>query len=224
MNLIEFAGLRRSGNHAIIFWMLQNLSGKKEVITIENRVFYRSGNCIFFNNLNNESEFFIQKYLKSRLNIKLGMNNIRWLVASYEDCNAEYSFDFNYEFEKRYKFSIVRDIQNIFSSRLKLLEQNDIEISPGMNIYDNTFNDYVSLKNYENPIIFEKWLIDKDYRNSICKKIGVSNLDITDYVSDNGGGSSFTKTNMDTKENLLNRKNMYKIPDKYLNKIKELNL
>ena len=52
MNLIEFTGLKRSGNHAIIFWMLQNLSGKKEVIRISEHTFFRSGNCIFFNNIN----------------------------------------------------------------------------------------------------------------------------------------------------------------------------
>ena len=91
-------------------------------------------------------------------------------------------------------------------------------------IYDNIFDDYVSLKNYENSIVFEKWLVDKDYRDSICKNVGINNLDITDYVAEEGGGSSFTLMNLDTKENLLNRKSMYSIPDEYLNKMKQYNL
>lgn len=44
-----------------------------------------------------------------------------------------------------------------------------------------------------NPILFDKWVIDKSYRDSLADSFGLLNKDYNiDFVSDAGNGSSFS--------------------------------
>jgi len=225
MNLIEFKGLRRSGNHAIIFWMLQNLSKQKEVIPFPDNKIYKSGNCLYLNDygFSDFHNFQSKTYLLPKL---IKMYNCEWCIVSYEDVHIDYKETYNFKYDKLFTFSIVRDIENILSSRLKYID-NRIKTNESinnLNIYDNIFIDYISHKNYNNSIVYDKWVIDKEYRDSICKQLNVENLDHTDYVSFAGYGSSFVGITLDNPDNLLNRKKMFTIPDKYIKKLKELQL
>jgi hypothetical protein len=224
MKLIEFTGMSRSGNHPIIFWMMRNVSNTENITTVEEDTVYVSDNCIFLNNISSRLKLDDQREI---INRELSKKTYEWYILSYEDCHIGVKHDLNYNFEKKYKFSIVRDIQNLLASRLK--RTDDVfkwrkQIDTCMRIYPSFFEHYISHKNWNNSISYDKWLVDKNYRDSVCNVVNVNNLDYNKKVTENGYGSSFVGFNLDSVENLLNRKNMYKIPDKYLNKIKELNL
>ena len=229
MNLIEFTGMKRSGNHAIILWMMRNISQTVELNIVNPQATYSSHNCIFFNCLNH-TKFSESHEREKRLEIESELNKRKydWYIVSYEDCHIGKKYNWlPYKFDKTYKFSIVRDIKNLLASRLKKLDSyyNKIKkIDPDMEIYPSFFDHYISHKNWKNIIYYDKWLVDENYRDSICEILNVKNLDFNQNVTVEGHGSSFVGYKLDIVENLLNRKSMYKIPDKYLNKIKELNL
>ena len=230
MNLIEFTGMRRSGNHAIIFWMLQNLSSldKFKVIQTVDHLSY-TNHCeiistdefIYFNNVNPARADDVYNTLK--------VKRPKWIIISYEDCHVDYSVNLPYEFENTYKFSIVREVRNLIASRLKRLVVNLNSETPLMPhyymwVYKGFFSHYISHKNWKTPIFYDKWLVDKNYRDSICDIVKVCNVDKTNYVSPFGNGSSFVGVQLDKPENLLNRKDSFKIPEPILKRIEELNL
>jgi hypothetical protein len=224
MKLIEFTGMSRSGNHPIIFWMMRNISNTENITTIEKDTVYVSDNCIFLNNISSRLKLDDQREI---INRELLKKTYEWYILSYEDCHMGTSHSLDYDFEKKYKFSIVRDIRNLLASRLK--RTDDVfkwrkQIDTHMRIYPSFFEHYISHKNWNNSIFYDKWLVDKNYRDSVCNIVNVNNLDYNKKVTENGCGSSFVGYNLDSVQNLLNRKNMYKIPDKYLKKIEELNL
>lgn len=224
MNLIEFTGLKRSGNHAIIFWMIRNLSKNINVTMIEKDTVYVSENCIFINNVLDRIKIPEQKEIIER---ELNKRTYEWYILSYEDCHIGSKHNLSYKFDKKYKFSIIRDIKNVLASRLKRIDDGlkyNKQYDMNMHIYLSFFENYISHKNWRNVIRYDNWLIDKSYRDSICEILKIDNLDHNKDVTENGAGSSFVGYNLDSVENLLNRKSIYKIPDKYLNKIKELNL
>lgn len=229
MNLIEFTGMKRSGNHAIILWMMRNIAQTKDLNVIKPQATYESQNCVFFNCLNhNKIDKNHDEEKRGEIEDQLNKRKYDWYIVSYEDCHIGTKYNWlPYKFEKTYKFSIVRDIKNVMVSRLKRIE--DIykqykQIDRDMEIYPSFFDHYISHKNWRNVIYYDKWLVDKNYRDSICEILNVKNLDFNQNVTVEGNGSSFVGYKLDSVENLLNRKSMYKIPDKYLNKIKELNL
>lgn len=236
MNLIEFTGMKRSGNHAIILWMMRNIAQTTELDIVNPKSTYASHNCIFFNCLNHKKidkdpmrgKNHCDELKRLEIENELSKRTYDWYIVSYEDCHIGTKYNWlPYKFEKTYKFSIVRDINSVIASRLKRVEDfyklyNKIDYD--MEIYPSFFEHYMSHKNWPNVIYYDKWLTDKNYRDSICKILNVSNLDYKLECTVFGEGSSFTGFKLDSVENLLNRKSMYKIPDKYLNKIKELNL
>ena len=229
MNLIEFTGMKRSGNHAIILWLLRNLAQSTELNIITHQSTYSIDNCIFFNCLNhNKLDKNHDKEKRLEIENEIKKRTYDWYILSYEDCHIGTKYNWlPYKFDKTYKFSIVRDIHNLLASRLK--KSNDFykqtkKIDHDMEIYPSFFEHYISHKKWNNIICYDTWLKSKGYRDDICKIFNVENLDCRIGGLEFGGGSSFVASNIDIVENLLNRKSMYKIPDKYLNKIKELNL
>lgn len=229
MNLIEFTGMKRSGNHAIIHWMMKNISRTNDVNVIKPMGTYSSDNCIFFNCLNH-SRINKDKDEEKRLDIEseLQKRTYDWYIVSYEDCHIGTKYNWlPYKFDKTYKFSIVRNVKSVIASRLKRIDnyyKENSRFDSDMDIYPSFFEHYLSHKNWKNVIYYDKWIEDKKYRDSICKILNVENLDYCDKCTTEGDGSSFVGYNLDSVENLLNRDKMYKIPEKYLKKIEELNL
>lgn len=229
MNLIEFTGLKRSGNHAIILWMMRNIAQSADLNVIVPQGTYASDNCIFFNCLNhNRINKNHDKEKRLEIENELSKRTYDWYILSYEDCHIHTKYNWlPYKFNKTYKFSIVRDIKNLLASRLKKIDNHYKEYKrsdPDMEIYPVFFEHYISHKNWKDVIYYDQWIQDKEYRDSICEIINVKNLDYYNIHTEEGGGSSFIGQSLDSVQNLLNRKNMYKIPDKYLKKIEELNL
>lgn len=219
-NLITLFGLQRSGNHAIINWILGLEDG-----------------MLFYNNVNprqnlNESFWPISipensLSLRTRENKKIithekeinrliRNNNINTILCSYENTNI---INYNESFfikniiseygepHDHKKIIIIRNPLNMLASTIKILEQwknnNNIsnhEYTRKLNLRMQSWNNYANLFiNDEKKFIkikFEDFVSSKDYRTKKAIELGYSNNDknIT-FISDAGNGSSFGSVN-----------------------------
>lgn len=212
---IKIFGLRRSGNHAIINWILANLAKtKKHQILIPSGDYGFKLQCfgdIF--HLNDISSWQYGLEYKNVLNIAI-KKEARVILFSYED-------DCSYIDNEQNLFTIIRDLPSIISSRIKKIENSKKIYRKLLKIDDDFFENWILLASHPNVIIYEKWLTSKEYRDQMSIKFNVKNdIDFIDYVPRNAGGSSFTGYNLDSIENLINRHSMVKMPhyvQKWLN-------
>jgi hypothetical protein len=221
IKFIEVYGLRRSGNHAIIAWLLHNLNESEDLnlhqlispTPEEGFISQTIGNIIHLNDLASPWASQTGTYVRGLIDAYISIDkNI--VLLSYED--VDYTFSL-YEVGPSYKFLkdstkivITRDILNIVSSRLK-------KNKTGFKVNKTLFDRWLVNENISNNgtlIRFEDWLISKDYRDRIANILGLDNKDITDHVSNAGGGSSFKdqKSGKIDKNALLNRSNSIDIP------------
>jgi hypothetical protein len=199
-------GLSRSGNHAIIFWLLHNLGtqyrevGKQAYISNDNRVCY----------LNNVDILTHKGIDRSTYEI---------LFNSWED--IDYIDDTN--------IVIHRDIINLLSSkfkvfnfRLKPMDRFNTNITlkyktDFLEILKEVISIWKQHANAKNLIKYNFWLMSNEYRNNISKDIGILNThDITSFVPDIGGGSSFGGTRLFDKECYLSRYQNICLPKQYI--------
>lgn len=165
----------RSGNHAIIFWLIDNICEIKKSIT----------GCCYWND--DEGMYFYNNCNHILYNF---VNPHKFIIKSYEDITIDKNLPG--------LIIIVRDFTNFIASRYKKyggdLGLNNSYLQNYAEIRDlwielcNTIitNDTVI------GIIYNKWLIDKEYRDNIAEKIGIKNInDNISIVSDIGEGSSF---------------------------------
>jgi hypothetical protein len=147
----------------------------------------------------------------------------KYVIKSYEDIFISQD-DMNY---------IVRDFLNMISSRYK--KWND-DLGPGKNDkrnfekYKQFFysieeicNCWKQMMKENRKILYNKWVIDKNYRDEISKKLFyIDNInDNTSYVPSLGNGSSFDGMKLQTDKNIyLNRFSQIKLPDNIINYIK----
>lgn len=196
MKIIHFYGLRRSGNHAILEWLLHSMGKNmdKDVVKL-NRIIKR-GDVAYFNDCgwwsSNPLDF--NRDLAEQEN-----KGLRTAILTYEDLDLTYKkIDTTYS-----KIVLIRDIFPLAASRIKrgsgdmLVDQKFVDkwIS-----YARSFEDSSCLN-----IKYEDWLTSKEYRDNFLLKLGYLNLDKIDQVSTIGDGSSFVGKSLDSKENLLNR-------------------
>ena len=215
VNFYEIYGLRRSGNHAIIAWLMNNLNSEiidyKEPIPLiapmpsEGFISQYLGDVIHINDVSSNWGIKGGNYIKGLIDayVSIGMKSV---IVSYEDTPYTHSFSNidNYACLKdSTKIIISRDIRNIVASRIK---KNKLGCVVNNHIID------VWLKNENSPeniniIRYENWLTSKDYRDNISNKLGLTNRDVTHIVSAAGAGSSFKDQSTGTinKDILLNR-------------------
>ena len=212
-------GLRRSGNHAILEWMIKNFSQKDQRHVIKHRLI-TSGNSCYLNAIN--------EYIQSRdLFIDYNFAKITYknLLISYEDIpetlESEYTLGFN-------KIVILRDILNVVASRYKRM----MDIDPKsidyklMEIDEKLFQCWIShasaFKRNVLIIKFEDWLSSKEQRDRISNSLGCKNIDCVNTIPFHGGGSSFTKMEkIPSVEDLLNRSEQVKLPTEILERIQK---
>lgn len=201
MQFIEVYGLRRSGHHAIVSWLIKN----------------------FENHLGLDKVYYINDVLHSRF--ALGENLNRHLVyqmwkyapeviiMSYEDSFTNVS-----RLEDRIdrtKIVVVRDIVNTAASRYQraltagTINRSDCHMKMTQDFVDKW------LEHAQHPNIFryEDFLFNKPQRDSLSRKLNTPNYDITGVVNDYGNGSSFVGISVDDKKNYLKRHEMVKLPD-----------
>jgi hypothetical protein len=196
--------MQRSGNHAILNWQLENFSYSSEKQRIlDDYCFYTNNtlflNAVAWNDKKNIADSDLRKYLK------LKFNNI---ILSYEDSHFNKSLGLPCK-----QFIIIRNLENLVASRL--------HGPPGYwKVDDNFFEMWEIYARSDIPKIhYDKWLIDKSYRDSIAKLFNTENKDITNTISLAGGGSSFIGVKLDKPKNLLTRHQQINIPQDIKKKI-----
>lgn len=166
----------RSGNHAIIFWLINNICPITD--SIQGCCYWNSEHKLYFyNNCNHLDYTFIKDY--------------QYQIKSYEDTMIKNSDD-------SIKIVILRDFTNFIASRYKKygknLGLNDSYLQNYEEIRDlwiNLCNEIINDQNVVG-IIYNKWLTSKEYRDSVGDKLGIPNInDNINIVSDIGEGSSF---------------------------------
>ena len=191
MNNFNLCGLCRSGQHAIIFWLLENFGsptwdGQRQIwVEPENNEY------IYINNVNN--------YLRNPLT---DINKYKRVIRSFEDI---YLIENN-------TYYICRDFLNMMASRIKKWPPNGSNYAFS---FQNVMSIWINQNSHGSPyaIYYNRWLTDKDYRDEVASRFGVKNKDLhLNKVSTLGEGSSFVGGKLDSKENYLNRYKQIEFP------------
>lgn len=202
--------LCRSGNHAIIFWIINNFGGYDQETAIENVLYTSKNNHIcFVNNFNH-------KVHNSPINIPESYINT---IVSFEDHYVTQISDTD--------LIIIRDFYNTLASRYKLWK-------PYLGIKDqqyiHTIDDFIlywkNLANhalYSNKYIYyNSWLFDQNYRNTVMNKFFDYNNDIdnTIFVPGVGVGSSYAGKKLESdKTKYLSRYHETDMPEEWKQRI-----
>jgi hypothetical protein len=193
--------LCRSGNHAIIFWIMNNYS--TIIHDIPQVLYHTSDNSLhFINNINHPTTSVSKE--------TLSYNN---LLISFEDYIPNNLLNND--------FIILRSFYNTLASRYKLWK-------PKLGIHDQSYihevQDFIhywktlaklaiSSKQY---IYYDSWLTDKEYRDLIMNKL-FNKANINDnilFVPDIGVGSSYIGKQKETLvNNYLTRYETTDIPN-----------
>ena len=240
--IINFYSLRRSGQHAIIFWYLFKYNLNLVPLNSNLSHYFSYHYCsedketlFFINDQTHPDQW--KQVLKS---CKIKPEN-PILIRNFEDQFVN--------FETRGEnIVIVRDLINLISSRKKLLEniieqprlrptqlqhkiytQEEIERIrasftkeiPSLIQKWKSHVGFLTRKNLPiNVVVYNKWLLSKDYRKDISLKLNMpENIDITSYIPRTGDCSSFIGQTLEKeKANYLKRHKLVNLP----NDIKEI--
>ena len=210
-NRYAFYGLRRSGNHAILEWLIQNLGGSGERTVISHRRLIAVNTAAYINEANTFEP--VERLYK---HCTYADQNYENLIVSYEDVSLDYILPPT----KGYKnIVIVRDINNLFASRYKrFIDKGHLHESSDMLINEkivNIWKDHVNAGLNKDAILiqFEKWLDSKEYRDEISAIFKCHNYDITDTMTEFGDGSSFSGKIKPSVNDLKNRANQIQLPE-----------
>lgn len=200
----SFYGLRRSGNHAVLEWLTINLGKSKEREVKKPSRIISYGDSCYMNEVNTYNKDDIKK------DIEYCKEEFKNMIISYEDLTPDFNIQ---DTEKFKKIAIIRDIENLFASRYKRWLDTKVR---GMQIDEDIIKKWKIISDCEKDevllIKFENWVIDKEYRDLICKELNIENLDITDKITGFGNGSSFSGRRLPSSEELNSRKNQIELP------------
>lgn len=220
MKRLAIYGLRRSGNHAVIEWILKNLSGCNERHVIKESMIFSGNSC----HLNAINQYRNEALL--RIDHLFATSSFKNLIISYEDRPSNSATEFSLGYTK---VVIIRDIYNVIASRYKKLI--DTKSQPGwqqlMKIDESIFTIWkqhaAAAKQGTTMIRFEDWIEGKEARNAISKSLGLENLDHTNTMSHHGGGSSFNPHHWTppSGSDLNNRWRQVELPKALLERMKQ---
>ena len=218
---VFFYGMRRSGNHAVLDWLLHNFSGDNTRFKIKHRLM-ASGNSCYLNAVNE----YIQRR-DSWIDYSFAKFTYKNIIVTFEDTFLDYNYDYAASDKK---IVIVRDIKNIVASRLQKLRSLN---TPWENSEKSLFNltekgfwqKWLSHANVKPDeailIVFDKWVKSIEYRDSICNSLGIKNADIIDRSSTYGGGSSFKNSSTSDNNNVLKRSELIEMPKEIIKRMEQ---
>ena len=184
---IRVVGLRRSGNHAIINWILKQQNGEK----------------VFLNDVSLPDILYCKEPLKIAQTIDI---HLAVFAYSFEDYPLNRVNSHLVEkkmhpestiVRKRYDILVLRDPFNLFASRLRAnLFQPKTRALTLADLWIMYAREYLSITNYlkHNKLVinYNQWCTDKSYRQKLAERL---ELDFTDEgfeeVPNVGKGSSF---------------------------------
>jgi len=195
---LRVTGMRRSGNHAVINWIVSQIPGDK--------LFFNDVDI--FDPLNRNCLVGFQKENKNgRYNLLIYSFEDRILNSVADDNVYPQKKAYKHLVEERLDIIIIRDPFNLFASRRKLKSQFERKTTyiSGLSApqlwvtYANEFlGETKYLKNKKIAINYNRWCSSKNYRSKIADSLGIV---FTDYgfgkVTKFGGGSSFDAINYD---------------------------
>ncbi len=213
-------GLQRSGNHAIINWLFNQVKGNKlflnycrpgedpfitcyngEFITENTHIIAESGWETFFNSDQHPSDELIYKERKIIPKVELD-----YLFHSYEDCDSQQVFSKKFNFyhdtwigkpETVKQIIILRNPLNLLASRIEadghLAGIHDLGmILACWKEHATHYNDSKTMDSNQLVILYDLWFASKSYRKNILRLLNIKeNCLSLGKVSKNGGGSSF---------------------------------
>jgi hypothetical protein len=209
MQFIEIYGLRRSGHHAVISWLIKNLEEE-----------YGLDKVYYINDASN-SRFASGENLNKHLLYQIWKCQPKIIILSYEDVPTEVSrLEDRIE---RTKIVVVRDILNNAASRYQraLIAKTTLFPNCHMKIDESIMDIWLNHAKHRNMFKYEDFLFDKHKRDLLSIKFGAANLDYTDKVNDYANGSSFVGIQLDKKENYIKRHEMVQLPERVLNLINQ---
>lgn len=224
--IIVVHGMKRSGNHAIIHWLLAH------------------GRFIFINNIlpinpvlsgkeliPSQAEFNYQ-WLRKRLplhkrfpvSLDFGSKRLLWkpsMMVSLEDHDLKTTPDLIAACRVE-NILIIRDPQNMFASRIRKASTRTshpayparagADLDRVIRLWKVHAREFLSTTSHlENKtcIYFDLWFSSREYRMSICQALGFNFTDKGySKVATEGGGSSFDRTNPESgnqRPDVLNR-------------------
>ncbi len=221
MREMRFIGLQRSGNHALINWIFNQSKEKKCLL---NWVQADSNPFFSFHRKSTLREFQPDFTKKFSLNLeKSGIfSKKELLIYSYEDESLEKIATQNFE-EKhdmwvgrskiRQDILLMRDPFNLIASRLKRDDdkvenrysfRDDSERKIIIGLWKQYAREFLGLSNHllqdKICISYNKWFLDRDYREKIASRLGIEFSDSgMETVTGVGGGSSFDSIGYDKK-------------------------
>jgi hypothetical protein len=224
------AGMRRSGNHAVIGWLANALQAESDLLTYDYLLRFgqsESGNTVHINDI---SLFPLSPQMKRRIFQDLrgdlsALDSGKRLIISIEDVGCQTLGDLGVPVGGTWTRVLVkRSVLNLLASRLAFtkstLEQGG-SVPQGMrinqNLLDRIAGDLTAAANGWNVIDFDRWSTgDSAYRAEILEGLGLS-VDIDPAVTVHGDGSSFTGSSIQPESfDLLSRWKLVEWPDDVL--------
>lgn len=177
MNILEIVAARRTGQHAIISWLVKNLTNMN--LTLQNdggafKMEFVNEKLIFWNDANLDQEFGLNLFKGSHLYGKLEN-----LIINYEDTKYDYSFfslneiyrgplsynrfpEINVNYG--YRLLLIRNFYNCLASRYNSKTKPRID-----NIFIDIWKNNAKhvLENPKNSLKFEDWLSNTEKRKQI---------------------------------------------------------
>ncbi len=186
-SVYQIFGIQRSGNHAIINWLIDNMSGS----------------VLHCNHVRKN-----QHPRDCKKNFRWGLGNSH-LIASFEeyspnDFELKFDSDLYGQFTSGFNLLLLRDPFNLFASRYawekppgdrfrEKIKTRERKIS----LWKEYANTYLKWQSHQQPqnitINYNQWCVDDEYRLKLAKKLGFEIEEIqSKRIPKNGGGSSFT--------------------------------
>ena len=223
---IRVAGMKRTGNHAIINWVKSQHTGEvgfiNNVSANENPYRYK------YENLQDNFPEHQQAIKNYSQQAKGNFIKRDCLIYSYEDFPLEQiasdKFERNHDLylgksANRYDLLILRDPFNLLASRLKtsskvsyflsVNSQNQTMVDLWLDYAKEYLGETNYLKHNKICINYNQWFADIEYRRQIAEKLQMEFSDAgIDQVTGFGGGSSFERKQFNgkaTSMDVLNR-------------------
>jgi len=183
MKIYEITATARSGHHAMLNWLIKNISGYE----------YQNGdkykilpNGLYYINETNHTKDISKEFIEKNI------NNIRSLILSYENTKSDYTLLNETEiytstmsitnknlcnFTQNYRIVFIRDFYNNLASRIK---SNNDRLSKNQKPYWDVGKIFISIwKDNARCILndkclylkYEDWLNSKQKRNNFISKI-----------------------------------------------------
>jgi len=190
-------GMRRSGNHACIRWLANALEAERVVLR-EGEVqdnFYSSssGKTVFLNNITDIGGWAYVKLLSKHRD---KLRNSRFVIISVEDQASNYHRKWRIP-RRSQKIAVRRGTLNVMASRFQSLNNlAQAGRNSGGHAMEGPFYSILnSILSAQDGSIweFERWCCDNEWRQAFLEQLGLER-DIPPEMSDEGGGSSFSGT------------------------------